>query len=290
MTTQTSPTQIVQTQTDRAQAVQTPGVPTQGLQTPGPCQTPTPSRPTGARPRTPNEIIVRFNGVRRLIAAKDANNGWSFGRKGDLVIDDGNRYLHRKLGEFRFDGSRWWLHNTGSSINLSLHINANNVQAVLTPGSALPVGVGEFTLTFTAGPRSYALDGATTGHAEPIDADDPRLLDGEPTAQWGQVELNDDQRLLLTALAEQHLLNPTHPSSAVPTNRQLALRLGWTITKYNRKLDHLCDKLHRAGVSGIRGEAGEVAADRRQRLLEHCLTYGVVTIDDLPRLDARSRR
>ena len=116
MTTQTSPTQIVQTQTDRAQAVQTPG----------PGQTPTPSRHTGARPRTPNEIIVRFNGVRRLIAAKDANNGWSFGRKGDLVIDDGNRYLHRKLGEFRFDGSRWWLHNTGSSINLSLHINANN--------------------------------------------------------------------------------------------------------------------------------------------------------------------
>ena len=33
-----------------------------------------------------------------------------------------------------------------------------------------------------------------------------------------------------------------------------------------------------------------MAADRRQRLLEHCLTYGVVTIDDLPRLDARSRR
>ena len=73
-------------------------------------------------------------------------------------------------------------------------------------------------------------------------------------------------------------------SNELPTNRQIAARLGWTITKYNRKLDWLCQKYASAGVSGLRGSSDLLARDRRVRLVEHALDTGVVTAADLSRL------
>jgi hypothetical protein len=61
----------------------------------------------------------------------------------------------------------------------------------------------------------------------------------------------------------------------------LALRLGWTLTKFNRKLDHLCAKLAREGVRGLRGGPDALATDRREALVEHAITVGLVSDDDL---------
>ena len=44
----------------------------------------------------------------------------------------------------------------------------------------------------------------------------------------------------------------------LPTNRHVADRLGWTITKFNRKLDTLCVKFEKLGVAGLRGEQSAV--------------------------------
>ena len=68
-------------------------------------------------------------------------------------------------------------------------------------------------------------------------------------------------------------------------NRQGAARLGWSLPKFNRKLDHLCEKLHRAGVAGLHGGLGTGAADRRRRLVDHALEARLVTTDDLALLD-----
>lgn len=44
---------------------------------------------------------------------------------------------------------------------------------------------------------------------------------------------------------------------------------------------HLCEKLARAGLSGVHGEAGASALDRRRRVVEHAIELGLVTRDDL---------
>ena len=39
------------------------------------------------------------------------------------------------------------------------------------------------------------------------------------------------------------------------TNREVAARLGWSLTKFNRKLDNVCQKLKKAGVQGLHGDS-----------------------------------
>jgi hypothetical protein len=45
--------------------------------------------------------------------------------------------------------------------------------------------------------------------------------------------------------------------SELPTSAAAAQRLGWSITRFNRKLDNVCDKLDRQGVLwlGVSGTA-----------------------------------
>jgi hypothetical protein len=57
------------------------------------------------------------------------------------------------------------------------------------------------------------------------------------------------------------------------------------MTRFNRKLDNVCDKLDRFGVEGMRGGPGARAAGRRAALAEYAVTTGLVTPADLALLD-----
>ena len=54
------------------------------------------------------------------------------------------------------------------------------------------------------------------------------------------------------ALAEPVLRREGTGMSELPTSAAAAHRLGWSITRFNRKLDNVCDKLDQLGVSGMR--------------------------------------
>ena len=96
--------------------------------------------------------------------------------------------------------------------------------------------------------------------------------------------LTPSQRLLIVALAEPTLREPT-AGLQIPANKQTAARLHWTITKFNRKLDNVCAKLTKAGVAGLHGTPGNLAANRRRTLVEFALQSGLVTADDLDLID-----
>jgi hypothetical protein len=51
----------------------------------------------------------------------------------------------------------------------------------------------------------------------------------------------------------------------------------------------VCDKLDRAGVSGLRGGPGNNAANRRVQLVEYAVSTLLVTSADLPMLEAEAR-
>ncbi len=228
------------------------------------------------------ELRVEFCGE-EYAAAPDAS--LTFGRSADLNIDD-NRFLHRVLGEFQYSNGMWWLSNVGTSIALNLHDEASNSYARIAPGSQMPIAFDTATIRFDAGGTSYEVtvdvlvdrDNANDDldRADSVD-DEGDETDQEATTTTASLPLTDEQRELLEALAAPILIG-----ESLPTNRQLAHQLGWTITKYNRKLDGLCSKYAKGGVAGLRGSAGELAKDRRLRLAEHAVNAGIVSAPPPP--------
>ena len=210
----------------------------------------------------------------------------SFGRSADIVIDD-NRFLHRVLGEFRSANGLWWMTNLGSSIALTLQDDAGPSMARVAPGVSMPLAFDVATLRFEAGGTSYEMNvdavgsSGPHGHGDDDDDDDDGIEDesalSEMTTTTTGLPLTDDQFALLVALAAPTLRN----EGSLPTNRQIASELGWTVTKYNRKLDGLCTKFSKAGVAGLHGTADQLAKDRRARLAEHVVHAGIVRTDHL---------
>ena len=131
---------------------------------------------------------------------------------------------------------------------------------MLAPGSEIALSFPNSILRFRAGVTDYEVvvrvpDRYAADHDDeddPLDADDAD--DGGDTIALGDLMLADEQRLLLLALAEGTLRDP-HSNDELPTNRAVARRLGWSITKFNRKLDNLCNRFAKLGVGGLRGRS-----------------------------------
>ncbi len=208
----------------------------------------------------------------------------SFGRVADLEIDT-NPYLHRVLGVFECREGHWFLFNVGGGIVLNVADRAGPTAATLAPGRSLGLSMAEFAVSFVAGRTRYELDAALEDIEDPLEAD-LQSREGQQTLEWGVVELNPDQHLLLVDLAAPRLVDPHVADHDGKSKAESARRLGWSLSKYNRKLDHLCLKLDRAGVPGLCGVEGGEASRRRRLLVDHALSVGLVTRDDLAVLDA----
>ncbi len=208
----------------------------------------------------------------------------TFGRSADLVIDE-NPYMHRVVGRFAFVDGSWRVENHSRRQSLEVRDLTGPSCAVAAPGRGAGLVFGEFNCCFNAGPTPYEISGALEEYEWATDLLGPDGLNGTATVDWGRVDLNDEQRLLLLAMCEPSLLNPSGTRTDVLTNRQGAHRLGWSVTKFNRKLDHLCEKLQRAGVPGLHGDLSFSALDRRRRIVEHALRVGLVGADELALLD-----
>ncbi|MET0324909.1 MAG: hypothetical protein ABW219_06770 [Ilumatobacteraceae bacterium] len=214
----------------------------------------------------------------------------TFGRQGDLHIDD-NRHLHRVLGRFWSRGEGWWLTNEGRSITIQIADADSRSSVMLAPGSEIALSFPNSILRFRAGVTDYEVavrvpDRYADEHDDdddPFDADDAE--DGGETIGLGDLLLADEQRLLLLALAEGTLRDP-HSNDELPTNRAIARRLGWSITKFNRKLDNLCNRFSKLGVGGLRGSIDQLATDRRRRLVEHAVESGLIDRSQLVLLPA----
>jgi hypothetical protein len=224
---------------------------------------------------------VDFCGEERALAPGDS---LTFGRAAQLCIDD-NPYLHRVLGRFVDRGGVWWLEHLGRRGTMVVRDVHGPSTAVIAPGAAAGLGHAEFAIDFDAGPTRYELRGALEEGEWAVDLLGPEGVRGTRTLDWGRVELNDDQRLLLLAMCEERLLDPARVGAPVLTGRQGAARLGWSLPKFTRKLDHLCQKLSRAGVAGVHGDVGAEAMARRRVLVEHALAVPLVRVEELHLLD-----
>ncbi|MGV9824806.1 MULTISPECIES: hypothetical protein [unclassified Gordonia (in: high G+C Gram-positive bacteria)] len=208
------------------------------------------------------------------------------GREADLSVDD-NPYLHRRFLVLHNENDLWWLTNLGTHLSASVSAGDVGFSAMLGPGARMPLVFGRTTIVFTAGPTTYELDVfATAPRVQSVTR--PEYTGGRTTQ--GVPTLTESQKLLIVVLAEEILRREGTGASAIPSSAKAAARLGWPLTKFNRKLDNVCDKLDQLGVSGMRAGGGRLASNRRAKLVEYAVSSRIVTRADLPMIDAEAAR
>lgn len=203
---------------------------------------------------------------------------FTVGRDADFIIEGGNRFLHRQFLTLSTSQGVWLLANVGTQLTATVSDPEGRLEAFLSPGAVLPLVFVETTVRFTAGPTSYEFSIVLPDPAfiaSQIDENDS----GDTTV--GRTVMTPDQLRLILALAEPALLGQARGGTALPSSGDAAQRLGWTTTKFNRKLDNVCQKLAAQGVRGLHGEPGRLASNRRARLVEYSLAVRLVTRDDL---------
>jgi len=214
----------------------------------------------------------------------EAGRQLTIGRAGDVEIDD-NPFLHRRFLTILNEGGLWWLSNIGSTLTATVADDTGLFQARIAPGARIPLAFNRVLVWFTAGPTTYDFEILVDDPAFRSVAPEPLAPDpcGEMTV--GRVSFTPDQKLLMVALSEG-LLSRRHPGSGrIPSSAEAAARIGWTLTRFNRKLDNVCQKLADAGTRGLHGGIGNLATTRKSRLVEHALSTRLVTAKDLPLLD-----
>ena len=199
----------------------------------------------------------------------------TIGRDADLVIDD-NPELDGRLLEIYDEHGMWWIASTATSRTVQVSDPSGRVSTELLPGARVPVVFEPAHVVFVAGRTTYefALYGELPYLASATSAE----------LRTDRVELprlTHNQRLLLVVLCERSLRSPSRARGDFPTSAEAAMRLGWSLTAFNRKLDNVCDRLDRAGVAGLRGGRGNLATRRRVRLIEYALSSRLITVEDL---------
>ncbi|MCI9889234.1 hypothetical protein JT358_12315 [Micrococcales bacterium 31B] len=207
------------------------------------------------------------------------------GDDADLFIDD-NAYLHRRFLTITCRDGVWWLKNVGTTLAATVTNGQGSMQAWLSPQTPLPLFMAYTRALFTAGSTTYEVNfilNSTYYSEAPVE-------DGEGIGATtiAPLRFTLSQKQVMLALAEPMLRRDGVSLASIPTSSKAAERLGWSMTKFNRKLDNVCDKLDRHGVAGLRAGGGKLATNRRARLVEHAVSSRLITTDDLPLLDVTS--
>jgi hypothetical protein len=228
---------------------------------------------------TENNPTIEFCGA---IAAV-GHEPYTIGRDADLVVDEDNRFLHRRFLSLTSHSGVWLLTNVGDQLTATVSDIDGRLDAFLAPGGVLPMVSRETLVRFRAGPTTYEFTIRLAGSSFAAGRVEH---DGSGDATIGRTTMTPDQLRLVLALAEPALRSGHRAGTVMPSSAAAAERLGWTITKFNRKLDNVCHKLSGQGVRGLHGGLGRLASNRRARLVEYALAVRLVTAADLDLLDA----
>ena len=145
-----------------------------------------------------------------------------------------------------------------------------NSRSVLLSGSEAPLAAEITNVSFEAGRSRYELS------AEQSLPQASFVSIASDTITSADLPLTITQKQLIVSLAEPALRNPG-VAITVPSSKKAAARLNWSMTKFNAKLQNVCEKYAKIGVQGLGADRSSTTMDRRLRLVEHCVLNKVVT-------------
>lgn len=217
----------------------------------------------------------------------DQHGSVTVGRAGTIAIDD-NPYLHREFLSFSHDAGHWWVANVGSMLSAHLTDDQRLVRSTLASGARMPLVFPRTAVTFAAGHTVYELSVSTNQASYAMVP-----YGGSSSAEGTTITpgtLTETQLLCILALAEPFLRRVGTGPGEVPSAVAAAQRLGWRQTRFNRKLDNVCERLSVGGVSGLTPENRGASHNRRINLVEYAVSTRLVTSDDLILLEREAAR
>lgn len=168
------------------------------------------------------------------------------GRSGTFPVGTDDVFLHRSLFQVWYGGLGWMIANRGRHIPLDIEPGGSRslTRIHLGPGAVTVMPAGPSAITFTTPERHYEIhiDIPSTGISRPSQLN---TFDGDIT--HARHIPNDDQRIMLDALAAPLIKNPGANDGDLPTVKELAEQLGWTEKKTNQKIERLCQRLAQDG-------------------------------------------
>lgn len=226
-------------------------------------------------------LVVDFSGEVHKVRPGQT---FRIGREGDLAIDD-NPFLHRSFLTLEHNLGLWWIANVGTRLAASVAETTGSSHSHVAPGARVPLVFPSMAVVFSAGATTYEI---LLEVPCPVYDTTPADLGGHTDLDTtiGAVSLTASQHLVILALAEPWLRRVGSGPVDLPRNVDAAARLGWTLTRFNRKLDNVCDKLDRVGVKGMRGGPQAHASFRRVALVDYALAARLVTAEDLYLLES----
>lgn len=194
------------------------------------------------------------------------------GRAAPFVVGDDDDFMHRIFLQFWDRQGTWMVTNRGSRLTARIvqRVQGSHSQMDLSPGATLPLPLGHSSVVFSTPEMNYELAltvaQTLTGPADGIGGPPA----GRPTT--GAFNPNDEQILLLKALAAPLLKAPGAEDSVIPTVKALARELGWTEKKVNTKIAYLCTVLEKNGFGSFSSRDG-LATPRRIPLAHFAVAH-----------------
>lgn len=210
-------------------------------------------------------LIIEFLGRRHI-----AVDGFTFGRRAELVLDADNPYLHGIAGRFRLTGAGWSVDNAGSTLHFRL-LHQSGQMIELPPGASGGVPSGHGRIRLTAGPTTYELD---------YFLEDSEIDPVAPAARTGTLfygrNLSPAQLDYAVTLAESRLRGLV---PVLPTHAEIARRWGVSERAVAKTFEAIRSRLRQEGVRGI---------SHQEQLVEYLVINRIVTLEHLE--DARLDR
>lgn len=202
-----------------------------------------------------------------------------------VSVGAGDPHVSRCQGRLICDGSRWWLRNEGR-----LPIRMPAATLLLTEQEA-PLPGGYCPLFIRSTPRrEHLVEVRVVGAGSPSDvaagSDDATVA----PRVW---QLSDQERLVLTALAQRYLRQERYPQPQAWRQvsdelNELAGASTWNPHRAANVVGTVRDRLAAGGVSGLtRDEVGEPVGNAlNHNLIQELLESTTLTPPDLRRLNA----
>ena len=236
-------------------------------------------RPSTARPGT---LVVLDPDGGPTVGPQEGRVLW-FGRnRPDVHICVGadDPGVSRRHGALEFAAGRWWVRTLGSR-----PVRVGGTLVLRRGDEPVPLVEGRTSLLVEgADPRDLHLVRVwVVGAAAPP----PRAV-GDGTVPVRCFRLDDTERLVMTVLAQRHLLRVPDPQPL--TAREAAGELaalrpgaGWTQKKVEHLVKKVRDRLTAQGVGGLVPEPGQTGFDSayRRNLLDALLGSGTLGSADL---------
>ncbi|MGH3387982.1 MAG: hypothetical protein ACRDOO_03805 [Actinomadura sp.] len=195
-------------------------------------------------------------------------------------------YVSRTQGRLLCDGAAWWIRNEG---RLPLRLPKS---ALLLSGEEAPLREGYTPLFVRGSPRrEHLLEIRIVGAnlSEPTAGPTDRTM---PRKTW---RLSDDERLVLTALAQRYLRQEDYPQpqswkQVADELNELGESAGWNPHRAANVVGEVRHRLSREGVQGLtRDEVGEPVGNAlNAHLIHELLESTTLTPPDLRLLDEYS--